>query len=98
MIIYIDTNYRCFTTNDGTLTPIETNAFDGKCKTFIEGYRFVPEGFTWTAPNGLIFHGEMIAPAVDYTILQKAQEQYEADLISMQDMSTALEILGVAEE
>ena len=97
MIIYIDSQYRCYTTNDDTRTSIETSAFDGKCKTFIEGYRFLPEGATWQRADGAIFHGEMITPAVNATALQKAQEQYEADLMQMQDMSTALDILGVEE-
>ena len=97
MTIYIDSQYRCYTTNDGTRTSIETSAFDGKCKTFIEGYRFIPEGAIWQRADGAIFHGEMITPAVNAAALQKAQEQYEEDLAQMQDMSTALDILGVEE-
>jgi len=97
MTIYIDSQYRCYTTNDGTRTSIETSAFDGKCKTFIEGYRFIPEGVTWQRADGAIFHGEMITPAVNAAVLQKAQEQYEEDLAQMADMQTALEILGVDE-
>lgn len=97
MTIYIDSQYRCYTTNDGTRTPIETAAFNGKCKTFIEGYRFIPEGATWQRADGAIFHGEMITPAVNAAALQKAQEQYEEDLAQMSDMQTALEILGVEE-
>lgn len=97
MTIYIDSQYRCYTTNDGTRTSIETSVFDGKCKTFIEGYRFIPEGATWQRADGAIFHGEMITPAVNAAALQKAQEQYEEDLAQMSDMQTALEILGVEE-
>lgn len=97
MTIYIDSNYRCFTTDDGTRTSIETDVFDGKCTTFIEGYRFIPAGHTWARADGAIFHGEMIAPAVDAAGLQRAQEQYERDMVQMTDMSTALEILGVEE-
>lgn len=97
MVIYLDSDYRCHATNDGTLIPIETDFFDGKCKTFIEGYRFVPSGKTWIRPDGVQFTGEMISPAVDYEGLAKVQAQYEEDQAQMSDMQTALEILGVTE-
>lgn len=45
--IYLDSDYKCHLTDDGTMTAIETDAFDGKCDTYIEGYRFVP-----LAPSG----------------------------------------------
>ena len=40
--IYIDLDYKCHPTNDGTMVAIETDYFDDKCDAFIEGYRFVP--------------------------------------------------------
>ena len=46
-MIYIDSAYRCHTVNDGTMTAVETEFFDGKCQTFIEGYCFIPSGQTW---------------------------------------------------
>lgn len=97
MKIYIDNDYRCYTAIAEGRIEYEVSFFDGKCRTFIEGYRFIPEGATWQRADGAIFHGEMITPAVNATALQKAQEQYEADLMQMQDMSTALNILGVEE-
>ena len=97
MKIYIDHDYRCYITAAEDRTELETTFFDGKCTTFIEGYRFIPAGHTWLRADGAIFHGEMIAPAVNATALQKAQEQYEEDLARMSDMQTALEILGVDE-
>lgn len=97
MKIYIDSDFLCHVENDGTRREIETDAFDGKCKTYIEGYRFIPSGETWTRSDGVQFTGEMIAPAVDYEGLAKAQAQYEEDLAEMSDMQTALEILGVTE-
>lgn len=48
MTIYIDTNYKCHVTDDGTMTAVETDAFDGMCTEYIEGYRYVPAGQTWT--------------------------------------------------
>ena len=96
MTVYLDSDFRCHLTNDGTMTAVETDAFDGKCKTYIEGYRFVPKGETWTRSDGVQFTGEMIAPAVDYDGLAKIQAQYEEDQAQMVDMQTALEILGVS--
>ena len=79
--IYIDSEFCCHTANpDGTFREVETDFFDGKCGTFVEGYRFVPAGETWVRSDGKVFRGEMIAPWKDYNELAAAQEQYEADL------------------
>lgn len=82
MKIYINPNtFECHTTNpDGTFLEVETDFFDGKCQTFIEGYRFVPDGESWTRSDGTVFHGEMIAPFKPYDQLAAAQAQYEADM------------------
>ena len=66
MTIYLDTDYLCHTTDDGTRRPIETDAFEGKCNYYIEGYRFIPAGESWTRYDGAVFNGEMIAPAKNY--------------------------------
>lgn len=95
-IIYLDSDFCCHLTDDGTMTPIETDVFDGKCKAYIEGFRFVPVGDTWTREDGTEFSGEMVAPFVDYSILELLQNQYEEDQVKMSDMQTALEILGVS--
>ena len=79
MKIYLDSDFRCHLTDDGTMKEAETDFFDGKCAAFIEGYRFVPAGETWTRSDGVVFHGEMITSAEDYARLEKAQRQYEAD-------------------
>lgn len=79
MTIYLDTDYLCHTTDDGTRRPIETDAFEGKCNYYIEGYRYIPDGETWTRPDGTIFHGQMISPVEDYAALEKAQAQHELD-------------------
>lgn len=97
MTIYIDFDFRCHLTNDGTMRSVETDFFNGKCKTYIEGFRFVPAGESWTRADGKIFTGEMISAAEDYATLAKIQEQYEADMAQMADMQTALDILGVTE-
>lgn len=76
--IYIDTEFKCHVQDDGTMTSIETDRFDGKCDRFIEGYRFVPSGQSWTRQDGAVFRGEMISPWKDYAILAAYQEQYES--------------------
>ena len=73
MKVYLDSDFRCHLTNDGTMKEAETDFFDGKCAAFIEGYRFVPAGESWTRSDGVVFHGEMIAAAEDYGALEKAQ-------------------------
>lgn len=78
--IYIDSDYKCHVSDDGTMTAVETDFFDGKCATFIEAYRFVPSGWIWTRSDGTVFHGEMIAPFKPYDQLAAAQGQYEADM------------------
>lgn len=83
MKIYIDSDFKCHTSNDGTMTTVETDFFDRKCQTLIEGYRYVPAGESWTRPDGVVFHGEMIAPWKDYSLLAAAQVQYEAMLADM---------------
>lgn len=79
MKVYLDADYRCHLTDDGTMKEAETDFFDGKCAAYIEGYRFVPAGESWTRSDGVVFHGEMIAPAEDYGALEKAQAQHELD-------------------
>ena len=80
--IYIKPDsFECYVTNDGTMTAIETDFFDGKCDAFIEGYRFVPSGESWTREDGVVFQGEMISPWKDYAGLDAAQREYERQLL-----------------
>lgn len=76
--IYIDSEFKCHTANDGTRKAVETDFFDGKCSAFVEGYRVVPAGESWTREDGVTFAGEMVAPWRDYNILAAYQRQYEA--------------------
>lgn len=62
MTVYIDSNYKCSTSPGEGLTAAETGAFEGKCRQYIEGYRFVPAGQTWVREDGEVFTGEMISP------------------------------------
>ena len=81
-IIYIDSDFKCHVTNDGTFTSVETDFFTGKCDDFIEGYRFVPAGESWKRYDGIVFTGEMITPWKDYFELDEAQRAYERQLLA----------------
>lgn len=78
-MIYIDHDYKCHTSNNGTMREVQTDFFDGKCQTFLEGYRFVPSGESWTRSDGTVFQGEMVSPWKPYNELAAAQAQYERD-------------------
>lgn len=94
MKIYIDSDFKCHTANpEGAFREFDAVFFNGKCPTFIEGYRYVPAGESWTSPEGTAFPGEMIAPWKPYEELDTAQRNYEQQLIA--DMETALHTLGV---
>lgn len=80
--IYLDSEFKCHVADDGDMVAVETAVFDGKCDAYIEGYRFVPEGETWTREDGQTFEGEMVAPFVDYEQLSTAQRQYEQELLA----------------
>lgn len=79
MMIYIDSDFKCYVTSGEGLTPIETDVFDGKCSVYIQGYRFIPAGQTWIRADGVVFTGEMIAPWKPWTELDAAQREYERE-------------------
>lgn len=80
MTIYLNYDFKCHVSDDGSMRAYETDFFEGKCKSFIEGYRIVPEGEEWTRSDGVVFRGLMIAPWRDYAILAAAQQGYEDSL------------------
>jgi len=77
MTVYIDGQFICHAADGVGLRAVETDAFDGKCGAFIEGYRFVPQGESWTRGDGAVFAGEMAAPWRPYSELDAAQRAYE---------------------
>lgn len=77
MKIYIDPDFKCYTSPGEGRTAVETDFFDGKCPAFIEGYRFVPSGESWTREDGVVFAGEMVAPWKDWRELIASQREYE---------------------
>ena len=93
--IYLDSDFKCHIFGDDTMTAVETAAFDGKCDTYIEGYRFVPSGKTWVREDGVEFSGEMVAPWKPWQVLEEAQREYERQLIleyeaALQEIEEAL--------
>ena len=90
MFIYVDKDYKCHASNDGTMREFDVSFFDGKCAEFVEGYRYVPPGETWVREDGEKFKGEMIAPRKNYTELYIAQLEFE-----LADADAALNELGV---
>ena len=81
MTIYIDNDYKCHLSDDGTRRAFDVPFFDGKCAEFVEGYRYVPDSETWTRKDGQTFKGEMIAPRRDYSgiaAIQSAVDRTQA--------------------
>lgn len=83
---YLDADFRVHTEAAEDRIPWvdENGFFNGKSTAFIEGYRVVPEGSEWKHEDGAVFPGLMIAPAVDYETLDKAQTEQDG----MRDVMT----------
>lgn len=101
MTIYIDNDYKCYISAADGRRAVETDAFNGKCPEWIESFRFVPAGETWTREDGEVFT-EMMAPWKDLGEAYAAQAVYvEQQLSTAQaqaaDMQAALNVLGVTE-
>lgn len=101
MTVYLDSDFRCHLTDDGSMRPVEDAFFDGKCAAFIEGYRYVPEGEVWTRADGVQFRGLMVAPAKDYnriltdvaiSYLDDEQAESVTDLFPMWQSGVAYEV------
>ena len=93
MTIYIDKDYKCHTSPADGPTAVETDAFNGKCRQYIEGYRFVPNGGIWVRDDGEVFEGEMVAPWRDYELLAEFQAIYEEEQTQAME-----EIAAIVEE
>lgn len=95
MKIYLDTDFHCHVSEDETtVMSAETDFFDDKCQEYIEGYRYVPEGQTWTRSDGVLFAGQMAAPWKDWRELDAAQREYERELVG--EYEAALSEIEVA--
>lgn len=76
--IYIDSDYKCHVVDDGTMTAVEIDFFDGKCDTFVEGY-------CYDTSKGYV----QIYPWKPYKELDAAQRQYERQLITQYEAELA---------
>lgn len=81
--IYVDNEHKCHVTDDGTMTAVETDFFDGKCDAFVEGYCYDNRD------------GVQVYPWKDYAILEAYQQQYERDAAEREDMVAALNEMEV---
>ena len=68
--IYIDSKDKCHTVNDGTMTAVETDFFDGMCDAYVEGFCYKIRE-TYTA----------IYAWKPYSELDAAQRDYERQLL-----------------
>lgn len=82
MKIYIDKDFKCSISPGDGLREFESSFFDGKCDSFIEGYRFVPMWESWTRSDGYVFRGELVFPWKPYSELDSAQREYERKLLT----------------
>lgn len=83
MKIYIDSDCKCHTTNpDSNYREFDVPFFDGKCQTFIEGYRYCPEDESYIREDCEVFYGECIVPWKPFSELDSAQRAYERQLIT----------------
>ena len=80
MKIYTDSNFHCHITNtDGTFREVETDFFNGKCQTYIEG-------FCYDDSKGYV----AIYPWKPYEAeLDTAQREYEKQLLAEYEAALA---------
>lgn len=91
--VYLDSDYICHLEQKTGYTPYDTDVFDGKCNSYIEGYRIVPKNAVWMRSDGKEFHGLMITPAVPYETLLIYQQQYEEDNANMVPLDEVGELI-----
>lgn len=74
--IYVDSANHCHVTDDGTMTAVETDFFNGRCDAFVEGYSFdVSSG--------------RICPWKLFSELDAAQREYERKLLAEYEAALA---------
>ena len=77
MTIYIDNDYKCYVSDADGRRAVETDEFNGKCAEWIESFRLVPAGETWTRGDGEVFTN-MVSPWKDLGKAYAAQTAYVA--------------------
>ena len=85
--VYVDSEFKCHTVNDGTMRAVENSFFSGKCDEFINGY-------CYDDSNGYI----QIYPCKDWRELDAAQRDYEREQLEAyeQALSEIEAALGVS--
>ena len=96
MKIYLDADFKCYLEDAEGRTAIETSIFDNFAPGVVIGYRYVPEGQSWTRDDGTVFTGEMVAPWKDSRELEEIQREYEKQKLA--EYKSALKTLGVQTE
>lgn len=98
MKIYIDSDFKCHAEYAPGLAEAEVSFFDGKCRDFIEGYRYIPEGKSWVREDGEVFYGEMASPWKPSEKLTEAQIRYELEEVKAQRDSLLDEMQALIDE
>ena len=88
MTIYIDGDYKCYVSEADGRRAVETDYFDGKCTEWIESFRYVPAGETWTREDGEVFTC-MVAPWKDMANAYAAQAAYLAGKLAAAETDIA---------
>lgn len=99
MQVYLDEKYCCYVQQNEhkTRTPCEVLALTGKCRTYVEGMRYVPQGAVWTRDDGVQFDGAMLTPHQPYDGLLLAQGAYEDALATLRaDLQPQIDDMLVA--
>lgn len=92
MKVYVDKKtFMCFTEPGEDREEYEIPVFDGKCKEFVEGHRYVPEEMEWIREDGEVFIGEMLTYGKDSVEVDLAQAEYERHRLA--DAENALAIM-----
>lgn len=98
MTIYIDADFKCHTAAADGLRAFDVDFFDGKCRAYIEGYRYIPADESWTRADGTVFTGEMVTPWRDYAALAAAQAGYAEAQSTIAEYESALTEIEAALE
>ena len=86
--VYVDSEFKCHTVNDGTMRAVENSFFDGKCDEFINGY---------CCDDSMGYLN--IYPWKDWRELDAAQREYELEQLegyeqALSEIEAALGVSG----
>lgn len=99
-IIYIDSNFICHAESSIEYMPIETDALDSFSDIALEYIRYIPEGWSWTKPDGSKVYGLFIQ-IIDGKAVDSIQKQYQKDEEkydnSLSEIESALGIINTGD-